>query len=98
MLLAALLAAALLPWSGAAPASASAAGSIEARPYPNDRNVEYVIEFKASEAIKAWGDGGSLTIEFPSAYHLPDGAAFQVEEYGVVRQEILRLERDEVNR
>ena len=28
---------------------------------------------------------------------LPDGAVFQVEEYGVVRQEILRLERDEVN-
>ncbi|MCR2805714.1 hypothetical protein [Paenibacillus soyae] len=76
MLLAALLAAALLPWSGAMQASASAGGSIEARPFPNDQNVAYAIEFKASEAIPSWSDGGSLTIEFPSAYQLPDGAAF----------------------
>ncbi|RIX51450.1 hypothetical protein D3P08_16160 [Paenibacillus nanensis] len=75
MVVASLLAAVLLPWSGAVPASASSGGSILAAPYPNMQDVAYDIQFTASEAIPASPEG-SLSVEFPAAYSLPDEALF----------------------
>lgn len=78
-LIASLLIAALLAWTGPIPASANEADQIVAEPYPNQQHVAYTMQFTVDEAIPSSVDGGSLMIVFPPAYNslLPDPETFR---------------------